>query len=189
MASVSRSYTFTDGTDAYGSQVENELNTIFNAWNNHDAGTSTWTVLNGTTIKRAGTTIIPILQVTQVTTVTNSTTTSSTYQSTALTGSITPGSTSNKILVLSAFSGASANAATRATYAIFNGSTNLQAAVGGGSLNPVIEGHLALFALDSPASVSAQTYTIKMKSSDNTNSVAFLSNSQTATLLLIELGY
>jgi len=46
MASVARSYTFTDGTDAYGSQVENELNTIFNAWNNHNAGTSTWTVLS-----------------------------------------------------------------------------------------------------------------------------------------------
>lgn len=43
MAAISRAYTFTDGTDAYGSQVENEFNTVFNAWNNHDAGTSSWT--------------------------------------------------------------------------------------------------------------------------------------------------
>lgn len=46
MAAVARLYTFTDGTDAYGSQVEAEYNTIFNAWNNHDAGTSKWTVVS-----------------------------------------------------------------------------------------------------------------------------------------------
>ena len=46
MSAVARAYTFTDGTDAYGSQVENEFNTIYNAWNNHDAGTSKWTVVS-----------------------------------------------------------------------------------------------------------------------------------------------
>jgi len=46
MSAVARAYTFTDGTDAYGSQVENEFTTIYNAWNNHDAGTSKWTVLS-----------------------------------------------------------------------------------------------------------------------------------------------
>lgn len=46
MSAVARAYTFTDGTDAYGSQVENEFTSIFNAWNNHDAGTSKWTVVS-----------------------------------------------------------------------------------------------------------------------------------------------
>ena len=43
MSTISRTYTFTDGTTAYGSQVETEFSTIVNAWNNHDAGTSAWT--------------------------------------------------------------------------------------------------------------------------------------------------
>lgn len=50
MSSVARLYTFTDGTDAYGSQVEAEFSTIFNSWNNHDAGTSTWTAVKATTL-------------------------------------------------------------------------------------------------------------------------------------------
>lgn len=43
MAAITRTYTFTDGTTAYGSQVETEISTIVSAWNNHDAGTSSWT--------------------------------------------------------------------------------------------------------------------------------------------------
>lgn len=46
MAAISRSYTFTDGTDAYGSQVQTEFATVYDAWNNHDAGTSSWTVVS-----------------------------------------------------------------------------------------------------------------------------------------------
>lgn len=46
MSAIARTYTFIDGTDAYGSQVENEFNTSYNAWNNHDAGTSKWTVVS-----------------------------------------------------------------------------------------------------------------------------------------------
>lgn len=45
MSAIARSYTFTDGTDAYGSQVEIEFNTVYNAWNNIDSGVSSWTVL------------------------------------------------------------------------------------------------------------------------------------------------
>lgn len=45
MSTVARTYTFTDGTTAYGSQVETEFSTIYTAWNNHDAGTSTWTLV------------------------------------------------------------------------------------------------------------------------------------------------
>lgn len=58
MSAVSRTYTFVDGTDAYGSQIELELNTIYNAWNNHDAGTSTWTVVKTTTLTSLGVTTL-----------------------------------------------------------------------------------------------------------------------------------
>lgn len=46
MAQVSRSYTFTDGTDAFGSEVQTEFATIYNAWNNHDSGSSNWQILS-----------------------------------------------------------------------------------------------------------------------------------------------
>lgn len=58
MSAVARAYTFTDGTDAYGSQVENEFSTIFNAWNNHDAGTSSWTQVKTGVLTSTGVTTI-----------------------------------------------------------------------------------------------------------------------------------
>lgn len=45
MSTITRTYTFTDGTTAYGSQVESEISNIVTTWNNHDAGTSSWTAL------------------------------------------------------------------------------------------------------------------------------------------------
>lgn len=38
--------TFQDGTDAYGSEVEADVSTLFNAHNNHDTGTSKWVVVS-----------------------------------------------------------------------------------------------------------------------------------------------
>lgn len=46
MAAITRTYTFTDGSRAYGSQVETEISTLVNAWNNHNAGTSSWGVVS-----------------------------------------------------------------------------------------------------------------------------------------------
>ncbi len=46
MASITRTHTFSDGTTAYGSQVETEISTLVTAFNNHDAGTSSWTAIN-----------------------------------------------------------------------------------------------------------------------------------------------
>lgn len=46
MSVITRTYTFVDGTTAYGSQIESEIANIVNAWNNHDAGLSQWTTLS-----------------------------------------------------------------------------------------------------------------------------------------------
>lgn len=191
---VTRAYTFTDGSDAYGSQVEGEFNTLFNNFNNLDAGTSKWTVVDALTIKRNGTTILPILQIVTATTATNSSTTSSTFQDTALTASITPGSTSNKILVFSQFAVRTAVVATRMIATIKRGSTNLLGATEGGgtTLTPAaaaMDSNMTLLTLDSPASTSSTTYTIQIKSSDNTNTVSFIPNTTLATIILIEVGY
>ncbi len=48
MAIITRTYTFTDGTTAYGSQVESEISGIVVALNALDAGTSTWTYVKAT---------------------------------------------------------------------------------------------------------------------------------------------
>lgn len=63
MSSISRTYSFTDGTDAYGSQVESEISNIVTTWNLHDAGTSAWTVVNSAAYKRSGTTILSVTQI------------------------------------------------------------------------------------------------------------------------------
>lgn len=50
MALITRTYTFTDGTTAYGSQVESEINNIVSILNSLDAATSTWTNIKVTTL-------------------------------------------------------------------------------------------------------------------------------------------
>jgi hypothetical protein len=135
-----------------------------------------------------------VLQYVTVTTTTGTSTSSSTYQSTNLTLNITPSSVSSKVYVM-AF-GAINNASpanTIASVALFNGSTNLMAAIG----EQVLEGSfsasgaqvpMALGWVDSPASTSAQTYTIKIKSSSNANAVALAVNSTTCFMIAMELG-
>ena len=49
MSQITRSYTFTDGTTAYGSQVESEISNIVTVWNAHDNGSSSWQYLKAST--------------------------------------------------------------------------------------------------------------------------------------------
>lgn len=53
MATITRTYSFTDGTTAYGSQVESEVSNIVTVFNNHDSGSSTWTVVQSSLFKAA----------------------------------------------------------------------------------------------------------------------------------------
>lgn len=50
MSLLTRTYTFTDGTVAYGSQVETEIASIVNTINNLDSGGTTWTNVKVTTL-------------------------------------------------------------------------------------------------------------------------------------------
>lgn len=107
-------------------------------------------------------------------------TTSSTFQSTPLTLTITPTSTANSILIMVMGILVVSAAATNAIATIFNGSTNLAA---GATLNAMIalrhndgnagEAPASMIWIDSPASVSAQTYTVKVASQDNVHTVQF----------------
>lgn len=50
MSLISRTYTFTDGTVAYGSQVDSEIQNIVNTINSLDAATTTWDNVKVTTL-------------------------------------------------------------------------------------------------------------------------------------------
>lgn len=53
MALITRTYTFTDGTVAYGSQVETEIANIVNVLNSLNIATSTWgqiSILNSSSV-------------------------------------------------------------------------------------------------------------------------------------------
>lgn len=53
MALINRTYTFTDGTVAYGSQVDSEIANIVNTINNLDSATTKWdqvSILNSSSI-------------------------------------------------------------------------------------------------------------------------------------------
>ena len=48
MSQITRTYTFTDGTTAYGSQVNTEIQNIVTAFNNADSASASWTSLSVT---------------------------------------------------------------------------------------------------------------------------------------------
>jgi hypothetical protein len=50
MSLLTRTYTFTDGTTAYGSQVDSEISNIVNTLNNLDSAAITWTNVKVTTL-------------------------------------------------------------------------------------------------------------------------------------------
>lgn len=50
MTLITRTYTFTDGTTAYGSQVDSEIANIVNTMNSLDQGNTTWTNVKVTTL-------------------------------------------------------------------------------------------------------------------------------------------
>ena len=93
----------------------------------------------------------------------NETTTSSTFQASLSTLTITPASTSSKFLILSTFQGGNDTASRRSSYAIFRGSSQLgnsdmQHEFVGASSN---ENPSAMQVYDSPNTTSAITYNVR----------------------------
>lgn len=54
MSLITRTYTFTDGTTAFGSQVDSEISNIVTTINNLDSGATTWTNVKVTTLTLSG---------------------------------------------------------------------------------------------------------------------------------------
>lgn len=120
----------------------------------------------GVGIKKPG----DVLQTVTVSSATQTDTTSSTFQSTNVAASLSPTSTPN--LINYEFAGIlrSASAATNPITQMHRGATAV-GGICGGSANTIVQ--CAMVGIDAPATISSTTYTVKLKSSDNTNTVNF----------------
>lgn len=134
---------------------------------------------------------LKVIQIITNTSTTSFSTTSSTFQTTNLSATITPTSSSNKILIL-AFSVAQNNnmSLTDNFMTIARGGTNILGTNGQNNLSfstNVGKAPASFGYLDSPASTSALTYAIQIKSTDNTTTVSFGGTNQTQFIALVEV--
>ena len=139
------------------------------------------------------TAITKVLQVVQATNSTAVTSTSTSYVTTGLNATITPSSTTSKVLVLVTMPARNQNATGTGSYTIFRGTvagTNLFGAPGFGYIygDPIMRGSVAGNYLDSPATTSAQTYTVGMKTDSATSAVYAQEASTTSTITLLEIS-
>ena len=137
-----------------------------------------------------------ILQVVHATYSTQEDTTSATFVATSLTANITPSDTANKVLAFAYIPmGVNDPASTRSGYAryeIDRGGTSVTATFnigygGTGTENRVLNTVATFFALDSPASTSALTYTVNHRKEVN-GIVSSFKGSTTGHLVLMEVS-
>lgn len=210
---------FQSHTNALSAELNTDLDTIYTAHNNHDAGTSIWTQVktalltmsgnivmasNKLTGLAAGTTAgdsvryeqIKVFQYVTATTTTNFATTSGTFQTTNLTASITPSSATSKVLIIASGIVEMAVQAERGEVGIFRGSTAVTDAThGGGVMYTGTGGNLCistvcLVNVDSPATTSSTTYSIKVRNQNGSSNVNFGGTTVAATqfIFLAELA-
>lgn len=117
------------------------------------------------------------------------TTTSNTFQTTNCSASITPTSSSNKIYAIVTGCASAAAGGDGAFISIFRGSTNLGAGADTaiGRCNSTAAIGMTLTVLDSPASVLALTYSVKICNDDNSRAVSW-NTAQITTIVLMEVA-
>jgi hypothetical protein len=133
-----------------------------------------------------------VVQVKSMSTTTAASTTSSTFQDSNITLSITPTSASNKILVLATVNGILRAAVlsgvglqiVRTSTAISIFEKNLMYTDSGGG---TFVASSANAYLDSPATTSATTYKVQFRSVNNSNSVSVQQGNEQSTLILMEV--
>jgi hypothetical protein len=131
-----------------------------------------------------------VLQVVTATDSTERTTTSTSFvTSTGLSLSITPSSASNKIFLVSSFTGYNNTAGSNTFFTLFRNSTNLGATNGFCSYRGSSEDNeigIPMSHLDSPSSTSAITYAVYLRVTGNTGIVN--KGSTTGTLTAFEIA-
>lgn len=193
MSLISRLTTWTVAQILKSADLNSEFNNIVNTLNNLDSATTRWTNVDATTFKKSGTSFNSVMQVVSGTSTTTFATTSSTFQTSNLSAAITPASTSSKILVWVSGTGVNSNPnATDAIFSIFRGSTDLGNATNGlsrishGTDTVTMTLPVSMCFYDSPATTSATTYAVKIRSVDNATSVSF-GSTPTQSIILVEI--
>ena len=160
------------------------------------SGTMLTTASSGQSIPKAALPTGSVLQVVNATFSTAQTTTSTSYQASGLTLSITPTSNTSKILITGAVPydvyGGSSN---QATLALYKGATNLMtngfAIIASGGSNEIQSGSMAVNFLDSPATTSSTTYTIYFRvapTAGGTPTARIFVDNYTGTLTAMEIA-
>jgi len=134
-----------------------------------------------------------ILQVVSNTYSTSTTTTSTSYQISGLTVSITPTSATSKILITGNVPydvyGGSGN---QASLTMYRGATNLMtngfAIIASGSSNEIQAGSMAVNFLDSPATTSSTTYTIYFRANSGGGTARIFVDNYTGSLTVMEIA-
>jgi hypothetical protein len=134
-----------------------------------------------------------VLQVVQATNSTAVTSTSTSYVTTGLNATITPSSTTSKVLVLVTVQARNQSNGGAGSYTIFRGTvagTNLFGAAGFAYIygDPLVRCTAAGNYLDSPATTSAQIYTVGMKTDYAPSAVYAQEGSTTSTITLLEIS-
>jgi hypothetical protein len=119
-------------------------------------------------------------------------TTSSSFQTSNTTVTITPSSSSSKILIIACGTLHVAANSHSVFASLFNGSTNLLGSNGQAELLATGSGTwwapFTLMTVDSPASTSAQTYSVKIKNDDNATTVAVGDTGVQSIIIAIEIS-
>jgi hypothetical protein len=123
-----------------------------------------------------------------------STTTTNTFVTTGLAASITPSSSTSKILATISGTGYTHNSAAQGVYTLYRGATNLSTygftTVYANNAN--IQGGITFSYLDSPATTSSTTYTLYFSLANAAGTTSFNSNSAwgqgNATIILQEIS-
>ena len=190
MATISRTYTFSDGTTAYGSQVETEIDTISDAHNNHDSGASRWTVVDGTTFKQVGNTAYPVLAQGVASAggaqLTTTNTTATVVGNASVT--ITPKATTSKILLI--FTSVIGVTGSIGRLAFYKDSTNLASATNSfvqSSSTATVPVHLVF--LDSPATTSSITYAVYGWIDSGAQTLTVGAAGNVGVMQIIEIGF
>jgi hypothetical protein len=137
-----------------------------------------------------------VLQVVSFNTTTQTQTTSTSYIDTAITASITPSSTSSKVLIIVACPVDSTTATAIGTanqkIGLFRGATELSRVASGtregaGAVDYVQSGsHISY--LDSPASASSVTYTVKIRSNSTSTTITVPQSGDGGNIILMEIA-
>lgn len=144
------------------------------------------------TLSAGGGSVGTIAQTQQFTTNANDATTSSTFASSSLTKAITPTSATSKIRVSASFAFTVTDVNSYGLATVFRDSTNLAGGTDGfatvyGPTEPAgISITASLVYLDSPATTSAITYTVKMRNTNGTTTINIGNNGRIVGIILLE---